>query len=460
MDSHQRRFSDYSVGHFNPLYTTSRAADETLYGQVVTFASCRAGDYTLELSGYDPNTGALQIFYEPDVRVQTHLFDAESGRELTEADAVYPGKYTVKSAIVDRQTGEDVTGNPLLGSDMTYTIAVENAGETYEIANGDTIDLKEGEANVHVSVTYLGGKYTIENDDSPFFRGIRIQLPPKNELKLKATCLQRSNWYQLTDPESWQPVRVDVTYNGEKLTDEEMAALDFTYALGDTGTVLSHRILPGESACEIAIGRDEAGAFHAPEETIALLRVEAKTHDEFDREIVDSTTTLIEIHKHSVFFRYLVTGAVLLGLIALALWFMSRKVLPKSVKATMQVFKTVEASMEGQGKATLDRKHKKIKVASPPADESMNCRISFDVSPESRRWTRSKDRRYRITRIYGPASTVERIEINALGYIKDAKGKFVSEDNPDLPLKISPKSKYNITIFAEDAQLECRIVNK
>ena len=90
----------------------------------------------------------------------------------------------------------------------------------------------------------------------------------------------------------------------------------------------------------------------------------------------------------------------------------------------------------------------------------MNCRISFEVTPESRRWTRSKDRSYRIVRIFGAASTVEKIEINALGYVKNDRGVFVSEDNPDMPLKINPRSTYTVTIFAEEAQLECKIVNK
>ena len=464
MDSQQRRFSDFSMGHARDTIKIALdkiQADRTLYGQVVTFDSCPAGAYTLDISGYDAAKDKLQVFYSPDVRVETHLISQETGEEIkADEEDVYPGEYTVKSTIVDQQTQQDVTDSPLLGNDLDYTITVTNGDESYEIGNGDMITLNEGPSKIRVEVSYLNGKYTITNTDSPLFKGIEIKLPHLSALKLKCNCKQPNSWYQLTKTEEWQPVRVDVTLGEEKLTDEQMQALKISYDVNDGAVVLSHRLLPGESAFEIDIGKDADGKFTAPPEMIASLKVQAATTDEYERELSDSASCHIEVHQHSVFWRYIVGGSIAAGLIALVLWFMSRKVLPKEVRATQQIFRTSEAMMEGQGKAQLDRKAKKIKVASPPADEPMNCRISFEVVPESRRWTPSKERKYRISRIFGPASTVNRVEINSIGYVKDEKGAFVSEDNPEAPLKIAPHKSYNVVIFAEEAQLECRVTNK
>ena len=235
--------------------------------------------------------------------------------------------------------------------------------------------------------------------------------------------------------------------------------------------------MPGESAFEIYLYKDANGAYlDGPESGKEKLKVECTLAGNHEQEapanwnqtepIITPWKVTADVEAELQFTTmnpiiiWIIRLAVAAAIIGLILWFMSRKVLPKSVKATQQVFKTSDAMMEGQGTASLDRKAKRLKVASPPASEPMNCRISFEVAPESRRWTRSKERAYRIVRIFGAASTVEKIEINAIGYVKSDNGSFVSEDNPDMPLKINPRNTYTVTIFADEAQLECRIVNK
>ena len=489
--SGQRRYSDFSLdtGNAGKIDKGRIATDTTLFGQVATFDACVSGTYTLDIDG-SVSSDKIQVFYEPNVRVQTHLINKKTNEEIfdTENKDVPPGEYEVRCAIVDRtDPSKDVSESPLLGKDQIYTITVNNGDQTYEIQNGDTINLGEGESRINVEVTYLK-KYTIRNSDSPFAFGFSVK-PPEIDYKLvvKSNCQQEANYYEWKYADKWKPVRVDVSIRDKdgkdiKLTDEQMKALDIkidpVFDADDPDIarklVFDMKMLPGESAFELAPrlvpGKGDSGEelkkslleFSGEMESkiTCKLNISCSMKEEYGRDVTGTDSSTLTFSKYSKWFFLILFLIIFACLIALILWFMSRKVLPKDVKATQQIFKTSEAMMEGQGKASLERKAKKIKVASPPADEAMNCRISFEVVPVSRRWTRSKDRAYQIVRIFGGASTVDKIEINAIGYVKSDKGGFVSEDNPDMPLKINPRSTYNVTIFAEEAQLECKIVNK
>ena len=495
-NSGQRKFSEYSVGFgkATKIDPAKIQTDTSLYGQVVTFENCSAGDYTLSVKG-SVASDKVQVFYEPDVRIKAGLYlpgsDPAVDPPLDENDDNYMGERKLLCSIVDRKTGEDVSKSPLLG-DQVYTITVTNGGKTYEVKNGDSITLVPDEGDnrttIDVECAYLGGKYTIKNTDNPWSsaRGGKQVLdleppppaPPVPKLSVKIEGV--SEYYLLSEHDKWKAVRVNVKLNGEKLTDEQLGALQVNIKSKNKEdpnvSSSSWKALPGESAVEIYLYKDANGVYiDGPETGKEKFTVECKLagKDElpapaswnqtdpvvYPWEVTADDSDELVFTTMNPLIKWIIRLAVAAAIIALVLWFMSRKVLPKDVKATQQVFKTTDAMMEGQGKASLDRKAKRIKVASPPANEAMNCRISFEVAPESRRWTRSKDRTYRIVRIFGAASTVEKIEINALGYVKTEKG-FVSEDNPDMPLKINPRSTYTVTIFADEAQLECRIVNK
>lgn len=493
-DSGPRQFSTVSFGYsgYKSMPKEKAVTDETLFGQVVTFENCPTGEYSLDISGA-VNSNTLQVFYEPNVRVKSELYPKGGEVPYKDGDPIYKGEYTVKCSIVDGVTGEDVSDSPLLG-EQAYKITITNNGKTEEIANGQDItlepDSKENNTKTAIDVEYTYLKiYTIRNTDSPWSseRGgftvpeLDSPPPPPAPPVLSLKIEKVSEYYLLSEHDKWDAVRVNVKLDGKELSDEQLDALEIALASKSkedpNAGMSSCKKLPGESAFEIYLYKDANGAYlDGPESGKEKLKVECTLAGNHEQEapanwnqtepiitpwkVTADAEAELQFTTMNPIIIWIIRLAVAAAIIGLILWFMSRKVLPKSVKATQQVFKTSDAMMEGQGTASLDRKAKRLKVASPPASEPMNCRISFEVAPESRRWTRSKERAYRIVRIFGAASTVEKIEINAIGYVKSDNGSFVSEDNPDMPLKINPRNTYTVTIFADEAQLECRIVNK
>ena len=462
MDSQQRRYSDLSMGHARIKMSLDKIqTDTSLFGQVVTFSNCEAGEYNLDVAGFDAARDTLEVFYAPDVEVQTHLIDKATGKEIAEGDDVFPGEYVLQSTIVDCKTKTDVTSSPLLGNDLVYDITVTNGGDPVSIKNGDTVTMTEGEANIKVAVSYLNGKYTITNHNSKQFGGFRIVLPQLSSLKLNSTCRQPNNWYQLTKAEEWQPVHVDVTLNGEKLTDEQMQALQISYATDNGGVALSHRLLPGESAFEIDIGKDASGKFTAPEEMITTLKISASTKDEYDRELSDSAANLIEIHKHSVFWRFILAGSITGGILALLLWFMSRKVLPRRIESENIVFTIHGKPVHGMTKFRYDRKGKKLTISSPDTPvPAQKCGATFSLYAVGRRWTPSRRRYFGISQIVGPTMGVQRIILNGTTYTKNQKNQFVAPSmEPGQPINDEGTNPI-IVINAHSSTLNCTTKQK
>ncbi len=283
MNSGQRRYSEISNG----LYKVE--VDKTLFGQVVTFGACAKGRYTLEYSG----ATQIQIFYEPDVTLKVTLTNADGEVVDPNAGEMYAGDYTFTAKVVDKNTGEDVTNSPLMGGNVPIDIALTYSdGKKVKAENGGTLTLEEGqEIDVDVTATYLG-KYTLSNHDDPdIFPGKIDIIPAAAPLQIVATVEQTGSWYTLMEHEEWKPIRLEVLLEGQKLTDEQMKALDFTVAIdGDEVPVYKTELLPGESAMNVYIGLDESGSYVEPATGDYTLTATAVTIDEYDRELKATTS--------------------------------------------------------------------------------------------------------------------------------------------------------------------------
>ena len=250
VDSGPRKYSDISFGYsgYKKWVKDNAKSDNTLFCQVATFENCIRGEYTLDIKGSVPED-KIQIFYEPDIRIQTELYHKGTGEKITENEELHEGEYTLKCAIVDRQTGDIIPEDSELLGSTNYTITVANAGKTYEIGNNQDITLEKdesGNTSIDVEFTYLDD-YTIWNNDSPWFSGnggVSVEpgdpKPSAPEPQLVITEIKdKSDTYVIPKHESWKPLRVEVrlikdaavSKAEEPLTDEQLEALVNTVTL-------------------------------------------------------------------------------------------------------------------------------------------------------------------------------------------------------------------------------------
>ncbi|MBQ2963672.1 MAG: hypothetical protein IJE14_03340 [Clostridia bacterium] len=248
--------------------------DDSLYGQVVTFDACEAGDYILNYKG----ATEIQIFYEPDVDIDITVKN-EKGEEVTpESDNLYPGKYSVEYAVIDRMTRKDVVDSPLMGEngveDLVCNAEITRDGKTQIIENfksGDEVDLKAGDSLfLNISAKYLED-YTITTKENIKGSTFNIKdFPDTPEFKVDVDVLQDKDWYTLADREKWEPIKVGFSLGGEPLTDEQVAAIAPTIVIEPQKDDMSdlpfmYKVMSGESALAVYIAKDENGKDTEPE---------------------------------------------------------------------------------------------------------------------------------------------------------------------------------------------------
>lgn len=327
MDSGQRKFSDlkYSNGRY-----TGNQTDTTLYGQVVTFAACPKGEYTLEYTG---SKEAVQIFYEPDVKIRVELRNSDGIAVKPENGELEAGTYSVHSIIVDSKTDEDVTNHPLMGDDVSLKTLIKTSSDSdyKEYPNGATVTLTPDSATeIVVEGTYLKD-FTITTKDDPD----AIPLPlwvidPKPAFDITAKVEQSQGWYNLKKSDSWKPVRVDITLEGQPMTDEQLEATKMTFTT-DKSLPLRSEMIPGQSAYYVYIGQDEAGKFTAPDKGKYSLTAKGAYPYEEGREVTAEAKVSFEIQPYAKIWKILFWVLLILALILLFVWWYTHKVFPKRI---------------------------------------------------------------------------------------------------------------------------------
>ncbi len=253
-DSGQRKYSEleYSCGNRKP------SVDSSLAGQVVTFASCKKGSYTIDMKDVDPNK--IQVFYEPDVDVKITLTDSDGQVIDQSADTIPAGEYTINYTLVDAQTGEDVTNSKLMNPvKISGYVKQDDKVVQDGIKNGDKVTLSPGgNTCIHVEGTYLD-RYRISTEDSgtglSFSGGCLEPIPP---LTAEIEVMQSSSWYCQLYKDEWKAIRVTFKLDGVALTDEQLAALKVTPQFSED---IAYRMVtvPGKSAVDIFIGQGADG---------------------------------------------------------------------------------------------------------------------------------------------------------------------------------------------------------
>ena len=450
-DSGQRKFSKIKAKGYEDA-----PVDNTLAGQVVSFAECPKGEYTLDYSGAD----SIQIFYEPDVDINLEFTDSKGNVIDLNKESITAGEYNLNYGIIDNITGEDAIKSGLLGDEVElHAWVVKGDGEEVEIEeNGKVILNPDEKTYFKVEGTYLKD-YKITTEDNKEAYTFEVQYPSENELDITAEVTQENNWYKQSEHKSWKPVNVAVKINGKPLTDEEMAKLEWKIKTEDI--TWHSETVPGESALNIYIGYDENGKFVKPDNGKYKLEIQASAKDEYDRTMKDKGEVQFEIQSYSVIGKWLRWVLPIVAVVLAFLIFMSKKVMPKDIEGQNIVFKVKGRNINPGGRINYRGSDKKlsIKSSSVPTDNRSECVVSLVLRPVDNRWTSSSNRRIEIVDIQGAGMGVKKVSIGAKEYVKTAAGRWHDADNPDAPIKQTIKNAF-ITIEANKSSFDCQLKHK
>ena len=332
-DSGQRKFSDdaYAHGRKDILQQYGIINDKSLYGQVVTFDACPKGEYTLDYTGGEK---AIQIFYEPDVDIEIEFLNAD-GVKVENPEDFYAGEYTITSKIVDKNTGEDVSGHELMGKDVSIKTYVKTSKDTSpkEYENGSKITFEPDDSTeIWIEGTYLAGKYKVSTKDDPdwaWLCPLKVE-DEKIKLAVEAKVQQSGSWYTLSEKDSWKPILVKLTIEGQPLTDEQ---LDRTVLTVTPDPTLNYRVekLAGQSAYNVYVGQDGNGGFVQPETGGYDMKFNVVYTDEHGETAEKNDEVSFDIQTYSKWIKILIITAIVLGILALIAWFLLHPVLPKRV---------------------------------------------------------------------------------------------------------------------------------
>ncbi len=332
MDSGTRKYSEYSNGQSGKASKMPNDVKDQ-QGQVVTFGACTKGTYTLDYSA-----DMVQIFYEPDVTMKIEFVNQDGTVEDFSDGSIPPGEYTFNAKLVDRVTGEDVSGHELLGSNVTIDASIKYKGETpIALKPGDKVDLKPGKGvDFDITATYLDRYKLNDRDcpDLPDFSNINVEVP-NPELSIKADVKQSKSWYVLKDHKNWKPIRLDIKMNGAPLTDDQLkkATLNVWFEGADKNIEYHTELLYGESAVNVYIGTDETGKYTAPKMGGYTLKASAKAFDKYGVEASTKKDAQadFQIKNYSFALEILKIILIILAAIALLIFILSIPAMPREI---------------------------------------------------------------------------------------------------------------------------------
>ncbi len=425
MDSGLRKFSDLSLSvdrYTKPDYKGDKVlVNNKLFGQVVTFEGLKAGEYTLE--NVDKN---VQIFYEPDVDISVVLKNSDGNEVSKDSKDNMPGEYKIEYSVVDRQTGADVTGSPLMGKngveDLKCVAEITNGNDKKEVelASGKSVYLDAGD-NVFFNIegTYLD-VYTITTRDNKSDFTIEI-IPFPTVKELEIDIKPDDDGYNVSKQDEWKPVMVYLTLDGEKLSADQVARLKSTVNV--EGVPFTYEFVPEKSAYAVYIGKSEDGKTTEVEKGSYKVEVNATYTDEYGQ-AGEPKTEKESISVWSIWdiLKWIIIIACIIAFIA---WLMLHKSLPAYV--ALEINKQPNP---------IRIKGKDVALTSTAHPEDIICNVKKSTPFYKKK---TKNAKFIVTNIR-PGSKVNKFSIGNYEYIRKPSGEF--KDSAENVL--SPKKNFSI----------------
>ena len=301
-------------------------------------------DYTISTRD-DPSAFPLPLkVKDPTVDFEVELKQVEKGYKLAGCSDWKPIKAVLS-----------VAGRPLTADEMKNTsvsfpadnavsvkaemLADESAYNLYigKDENGNTSISETGEFNLCADFTFIDeyGKQVTYSADAT----VNVSC----ELDITATVEQSQSWYVLRDHENWQPIRLQLTLDGEPLTEEQLRQVEIIVEFNED---ISYRceLSPSDSSYYVYVGSDDDGNFVSPSSGKYKIEVSAKYADSQGNGIAeDGDSDSFEIQKYSKFWRWLVWLIIIILIIASIIAILNHPTMPSSVylkiKHTCQLVK-------------------------------------------------------------------------------------------------------------------------
>lgn len=402
-DSGEIKYSELSCGNYR-----NASIDTNLAGRVVSFGACEKGAYNLKYVGGD----SIKVYYEPDVDIKVEFFDESGDTVDTSAEAINQGNYTVEYSLVDGKTGEDVSKSDLLGKVKLSAKLVNSDGSEQDVANGGTVTLKPDEQTfIEVTGKYLDD-YTITTRDNESAYTFRVANTDKVEV---VTYIKEPhNWFSIKKHNEWQPVRVDVTLGGKKLTDEQLVSSEINIFSKNN---IKYKVEPinGESAYNVYLGQDSAGNYIEPKTGKQKIKTVATVDDGNGSIIEGSATDKIKVKKYPWIVDLLAKIIGIILLLLLILWWTSHKSFPKKM-----YFVSDMGSQKYKIGKSMD--------LTPAHRGEIKC-TAVKTTPHISR--NSKSAKLKIKEVTADAK-VKSVIINNQEFIRNGQGKLVNDSGKEL----------------------------
>ena len=387
--------------------------------------------YHIEKSGPDFGwpTGGFQIevrSIDPEL-LSFQLSGGQTQYGLSQLEQL--GHYTLTASY----SGQPLTGELLqrytpqleiLGGNIGYECAASSDQSGYEIFlkySGDALHTDCGDFTLNYNVLYT-------NEDGQSGTGVAAQQPftvTNDGYGLEANLERTQSFYRLSQLEQSAPLVLHLTKDGEKLTDEELAAVDLE--IDTEGIPYETQMLEGQSA--YAIRLKSADRIATGRHTVSC---KATTTDAIGQSVSAEDSTTIELQKYPLWMRWLLIALILALLLLALLLFLNQKVLPKSVRRYGETdFNIGGKAIEDNAKLAYKRQSKTLDINPPdaPAYPYVSCGAKLTLEPVSPRRTPSAKRRMQVTAVRANPD-VTSVEVGASVYELDkATGKFVKEGN-------------------------------
>lgn len=300
--------------------------------------------------------------------------------------------------------GVRLTGEELDRAQLTAVLEGGNAG--YEaVREGDAFSLTlkyAGSADQTQCGDYhmaLTGTYVDEHDVTATSGEVPLDFTIEDDSYQLAVDLEGAGYFVIADLDQSEPIRAVLTLSGQPMTDEQLAATTLTVDGG--GLTVTQEPLPGQSAFALRIAGD--GQAVSGRYTI---RVTAVTTDQLGREISAQADKGVELSTYPLWLRYLLIALVILLIVALILFYLSRKILPKKiiVNSAQTVFTVDGETVQGAAKCTYSgggKKRGSIQVTTPAYSGSPLVKGGFALQLQavSPRRVKSSSRRAMVTNL-------------------------------------------------------------
>ncbi|MDO4460411.1 MAG: hypothetical protein Q4C42_10125 [Clostridia bacterium] len=199
--------------------------DTSLQSMMVTYTDVPAGEYRISYTGTATKT---DVYYEPDVSLRASLKD-EDGNIILGNSKLYAGDYDLGFGLVDNKT-EELSKSDLLG-DTNYKVTYIINGEEFETSTNEKIGfekipLKAGDSiDGKIAVDYLSGYHQEKRFDEIGWPvgGYVVETRIVDSSSMTQIISYENESYMLNDFEDNAGYFMEVEYDGEKITGDELA---------------------------------------------------------------------------------------------------------------------------------------------------------------------------------------------------------------------------------------------